>query len=152
MAGLAAAKDNGSGIEPDLLPSRDGVLFCRHDIGLKRSTDGAIGTPTAVDFSWVLDTSHGADYFRRWHRERDKSGGLLVHKATHHFDAVNWFVDSYPQRVFCMGELKFYGKRAAAERAEQERRATAEAEARQADPQFSAIETLYGAGYSFSDG
>src|SRR5690606_33277886 len=25
---------------------------------------GAIGTPLAVDFSWLLDTSHGADYFR----------------------------------------------------------------------------------------
>ena len=79
---------------------------------------GTIGRPLAADLSWVLDTSHGADYFRRWHREKDKSGGLLVHKATHHFDAVNWFVDSYPQRVFCMGELKFYGKAAAEARGE----------------------------------
>src|SRR6185437_7136527 len=47
---------------------------------------GAIGVPRLVDFSWMLDTSHGADYFRRWHREKDMSGGLLVHKATHHFD------------------------------------------------------------------
>ena len=51
---------------------------------------GVVGRPLAVDFSWMLDTSHGADYFRRWHREKHNSGGLLVHKATHHFDLVNW--------------------------------------------------------------
>jgi len=59
----------------------------------------------------VLDTSHGADYFRRWHRNKENSGGLLVHKSTHHFDLINWWVDSYPQRVFAMGELKFYGQK-----------------------------------------
>ena len=79
---------------------------------------GLIGKPTAVEFNWMLDTSHGADYFRRWHREKDKSGGLLVHKASHHFDLVNWVIDSYPQRVFCMGELKFYGKKNAEARGE----------------------------------
>jgi predicted dehydrogenase len=72
---------------------------------------GAIGKPMAVDFAWMLDTSHGADYFRRWHREKDKSGGLLVHKASHHFDLINWWIASYAQKVFCMGDLKFYGKK-----------------------------------------
>jgi len=80
---------------------------------------GAIGRPRAVDFEWVLDTRHGADYFRRWHREKDKSGGLLVHKATHHFDLINWWIDSYPKRVFAMGDLHFYGRENAAERGEQ---------------------------------
>ena len=79
---------------------------------------GAIGRPLAVDFSWMLDTSHGADYFRRWHREKDKSGGLLVHKATHHFDLVNWWIDSHPRRVFAMGDLKFYGRANAEARGE----------------------------------
>jgi len=45
-----------------------------------------------VTFEWVLDTAHGADYFRRWHREKDKSGGLLIHKSSHHFDLVNWWL------------------------------------------------------------
>ena len=80
--------------------------------------EGAVGRPLAVDFSWVLDTSHGADYFRRWHREKVNSGGLLVHKATHHFDLVNWWIDSYPQRVFALGELKFYGEANASARGE----------------------------------
>ncbi len=80
--------------------------------------DGLIGQPLAVDFSWLLDTSHGADYFRRWHREKENSGGLLVHKATHHFDLVNWWIDSYPESVFALGKLAFYGKDNAAARGE----------------------------------
>jgi len=80
--------------------------------------NGAIGRPLFCDFHWVLDTRHGADYFRRWHREKDKSGGLLVHKSTHHFDLVNWWLDSSPQTVYCMGELKFYGRENAQNRGE----------------------------------
>ena len=80
--------------------------------------DGVVGRPLAVDFSWVLDTSHGADYFRRWHREKKNSGGLLVHKATHHFDLVNWWIDSYPRQVFALGDLLFYGKSNAEARGE----------------------------------
>lgn len=79
---------------------------------------GVIGKPLAVDLCWRLDTNHGPDYFRRWHREKEKSGGLLVHKSTHHFDIINWWVDSYPQQVFSMGDLKFYGRKNAAERGE----------------------------------
>lgn len=79
---------------------------------------GKIGRPLAVDFSWMLDTSHGADYFRRWHREKQNSGGLLVHKATHHFDLVNWWIDSYPAQVFAMGNLSFYGRENAEARGE----------------------------------
>ncbi|MCO5185620.1 MAG: Gfo/Idh/MocA family oxidoreductase [Anaerolineae bacterium] len=81
--------------------------------------DGLVGRPLLVDFSWVLDTSHGADYFRRWHREKQNSGGLLVHKSTHHFDLVNWWIDAYPKSVFAMGDLSFYGKQNAAARGEQ---------------------------------
>jgi len=77
-----------------------------------------IGRPTSVHFEWVLDTRHGADYFRRWHREKDKSGGLLVHKATHHFDLINWLIDSYPEEVFALGDLFFYGRENAADRGE----------------------------------
>ncbi len=79
---------------------------------------GQIGTPLHVDFQWYLDTSHGADYFRRWHREMDKSGGLLVHKATHHFDMVNFILDDLPEEVFAYGQLKFYGRANAEARGE----------------------------------
>jgi predicted dehydrogenase len=72
--------------------------------------DGVIGTPTSVHFEWMLNTSHGADYYRRWHRDKRNSGGLMVHKATHHFDLVNFWLGSSPKTVFGMGDLKFYGK------------------------------------------
>lgn len=71
---------------------------------------GAIGDLTSVDFHWYLDTSHGADYFRRWHRLMDKSGSLWVHKATHHFDLLNWWIESDPSEVYATGALEFYGK------------------------------------------
>jgi predicted dehydrogenase len=80
--------------------------------------EGRIGTPLLVDFQWVLDTNHGADYFRRWHRQKENSGGLLVHKATHHFDLVNFWVDSLPEEVFAMGGLRFYGRANAEARGE----------------------------------
>ncbi|MFT4307167.1 MAG: Gfo/Idh/MocA family oxidoreductase [Microbacterium sp.] len=78
--------------------------------------DGELGRITSVDFSWLLDTKHGADYFRRWHREKEHSGGLLVHKASHHFDLVNWWIDAAPTRVYASGGLRFYGAANAAAR------------------------------------
>jgi predicted dehydrogenase len=71
---------------------------------------GEIGTLTSVDFHWYLDTSHGADYFRRWHGYKEKGGTLLVHKSTHHFDLLNWWINSDPAEVFAYGQLEFYGK------------------------------------------
>jgi predicted dehydrogenase len=70
---------------------------------------GEIGAVTSVHFEWVLDTVHGADYFRRWHRYKASSGGLLVHKSTHHFDLVNWWLGDTPERVYARGGLRFYG-------------------------------------------
>ena len=72
--------------------------------------NGAIGELTSVDFHWYLDTSHGADYFRRWHRKTENSGSLWVHKATHHFDLLNWWIESDPVSVYAQGSLDFYGK------------------------------------------
>jgi len=70
---------------------------------------GRIGTVLSVTFEWVLDTAHGADYFRRWHRDKANSGGLLIHKASHHFDLVNWWIADVPERVYARGGVKFYG-------------------------------------------
>ena len=78
--------------------------------------EGHIGQVTSVEFTWLLDTHHGADYFRRWHREKEHSGGLLVHKSSHHFDLVNWWIGQRPQRVFASGGLRFYGAENAAAR------------------------------------
>jgi len=70
----------------------------------------AIGDLISVDFHEYLDTSHGADYFRRWHRLKENSGTLLVHKASHHFDQANWWINSTPVSVTASGDLKFYGR------------------------------------------
>ncbi|KAL6849619.1 hypothetical protein ACO1O0_009161 [Amphichorda felina] len=79
---------------------------------------GAIGTVTSVHFEWMLNTSHGADYFRRWHRDARNSGGLLVHKSTHHFDLVNFWLRSRPRTVYAQGDLRFYGRENAESRGE----------------------------------
>jgi len=71
-----------------------------------------IGEILSVHFEWLLDVRHGADYFRRWHREKANSGGLMVHKASHHFDLVNWWLGSEPEEVFGYGRLGFYGAEA----------------------------------------
>lgn len=91
--------------------------YAPHNSALRELiAEGAIGTPTSVHFEWLLDTRHGADYFRRWHRDKRNSGGLMVHKSTHHFDLVNFWLGSQPETVFGMGDLKFYGRANAEER------------------------------------
>lgn len=69
---------------------------------------GVIGDVLSVDFHWLLDTNHGADYFRRWHSHKANSGGLMVHKATHHFDLVNWWLSAVPVSVMAKGKRDFY--------------------------------------------
>lgn len=69
-----------------------------------------IGKVTSVDFNWMLNVYHGADYFRRWHGLTARSGSLWVHKATHHFDLLNWWLDSDPLEVTAQGSLEHYGK------------------------------------------
>ena len=69
-----------------------------------------VGKITSVDFHWYLNVYHGADYFRRWHAYMDKSGSLWVHKSTHHFDLLNWWLNSDPVEVMAYGELNHYGK------------------------------------------
>jgi predicted dehydrogenase len=70
--------------------------------------NNAIGDVLSVDFHWLLNTLHGADYFRRWHSQKEISGGLMVHKATHHFDLVNWWLGSDPETVMAYGKREYY--------------------------------------------
>jgi predicted dehydrogenase len=69
---------------------------------------GEIGAILSVDFHWMLDTAHGADYFRRWHSHKVNSGGLMIHKATHHFDLANWWIGGLPASVYATGKREFY--------------------------------------------
>jgi predicted dehydrogenase len=69
---------------------------------------GVIGEILSLDFHWLLNVHHGADYFRRWHRNKENSGGLMVHKATHHFDLVNWWLSDVPETVYASGHRNYY--------------------------------------------
>ena len=39
---------------------------------------GTIGEIKSVHFEWLLDTIHGADYFRRWHRNKNNASTQAV--------------------------------------------------------------------------
>lgn len=71
--------------------------------------EGKIGRITSVDLNWSIDTHHGSSYFMRWNRLRGNSGGLSIHKSTHHLDLVSWLVDQAPLEVFAHGALNYYG-------------------------------------------
>ena len=72
--------------------------------------NSGLGKVTSVDFSWYLDVFHGADYFRRWHRLKARGGSLWLHKASHHFDLVNWWLGADPVEVAASSSLRRYGR------------------------------------------
>lgn len=95
-----------------------GHLFVTHNmryganmIKIKELIDeGVIGKVLTIDFRETLDRNHGADYFRRWHGKKENSGGLLIHKSSHHFDVINWFAGSRASKLNARGSTAFYGK------------------------------------------
>ena len=70
---------------------------------------GMIGDISSVDFHWNIHHAHLTAYMQRWHGESSRGGTLWVHKATHHFDMVNWFIDSEPEQVQAYGALERFG-------------------------------------------
>ncbi len=71
---------------------------------------GELGKVLSAEYHEYLDIDHGASYYRRWHGKKRFSGSLLVHKASHHFDQMNWWLDSEPETVHANGKVGFYGK------------------------------------------
>ncbi|MBE6883081.1 MAG: Gfo/Idh/MocA family oxidoreductase [Ruminococcaceae bacterium] len=76
--------------------------------------EGLVGDIFSIHFEWLLDRNmdvqaHGTSYFRRWNARMAKSGGLLVHKSTHHFDMINWWIGQKPMKVSAFGKLNLYG-------------------------------------------
>ena len=61
--------------------------------------ENKVGKVTHVDLNWYIDIHHGASYFNRWNRMRENSGSLSIHKSSHHFDLVNWWVDGIPEHL-----------------------------------------------------
>lgn len=52
----------------------------------------------------------GEAYYRDWHADRSKSGGLLVHKGSHDIDVLHWLCGGYTRRVTALGKLAVYGE------------------------------------------
>ncbi len=75
----------------------------------KLLASGVIGKPLSIHYEYVLNPKHGGDYFKRWHRHMEMSGGMLVHKATHHFDIVNWILEDEPVSVTAQGARLYFG-------------------------------------------
>ncbi len=71
--------------------------------------DEAIGPVKSVHYAEMLDLDHGTSYFRRWNRRRAFSGGLQIHKASHHFDKLNWWLNSKAVEVTATGGLRNFG-------------------------------------------
>ncbi|EQB56629.1 hypothetical protein CGLO_03348 [Colletotrichum gloeosporioides Cg-14] len=71
---------------------------------------GVIGEIATVHMDWILDCAHGSDFMRRWHRNKETSGGIQMHKSIHHFDLVHFWLNTEPELVYCIGDLRFYGK------------------------------------------
>lgn len=72
--------------------------------------DGWIGEVKNVDMNYHITHSHLMRYMQRWHGQRKYGGSLWVHKSTHHFDMINWWINSDPEEVFAKGALERFGK------------------------------------------
>lgn len=72
--------------------------------------EGKVGRITHIDLNWYVDINHGASYFNRWNRQRENSGSLSIHKSSHHFDLINWWIGGgTPLKVNAFGDLNHYG-------------------------------------------
>ncbi len=71
---------------------------------------GIVGKIQAVEFNYYLSHQHLVQYMQRWHGQTNNGGSLWVHKATHHFDMVNWYINSEPEQVFAFASLERFGK------------------------------------------
>ena len=71
--------------------------------------EGVIGNVLRMEYSELLDRKHGTSYFRRWNSRRACSNGLELHKSCHHFDKMNFLLDSRAAEVTAMGALSYHG-------------------------------------------
>lgn len=73
---------------------------------------GKLGRIMRVEYTDMLDLMHGKSYFRRWNSRRKNSNGLELHKSTHHFDRLNYLLNSHAVEVIADGTLTAYGANA----------------------------------------
>ncbi len=78
----------------------------------KLLSSGVIGRVLSLEYHETLDQVHGKSYFRRWNSRRTLSNGLELHKSSHHFDKMNYLLESHAVEVSASGALVAYGARA----------------------------------------
>ena len=71
--------------------------------------NGTIGDIRSAEFHWHIRHGHLQRYMQRWHGEANRGGTLWVHKSTHHFDLLNWWLDSDPEEVHAHADLEIFG-------------------------------------------
>ena len=69
---------------------------------------GKLGRIMAINYDYYVNRTHGADYFKRWHRLMEFSEGMLLHKSTHHFDIINWILEDEPRLVTALADKIYY--------------------------------------------
>lgn len=71
--------------------------------------EGAIGRVISVN---AVDNINygGYAFFHDWHRLRENTTSLLLQKASHSLDIINWLVDSRPAKVAAFGGLDVFGR------------------------------------------
>lgn len=72
---------------------------------------GVIGNVVALQSDDYRNIGHGSDYYRRWHRQRQYSGGMLIHKGCHTFDVLNWMAQARPVSVYAMSSRRYFKPR-----------------------------------------
>ena len=69
---------------------------------------GIIGR--VINVHAVDNISYGGHaFFHDWHRRRDNITSLLLQKASHSLDIINWLVNSRPSSVAAFGGLNVFG-------------------------------------------
>lgn len=106
----------------------------RHREIKRRLQAGAIGRVLHVAMDYHVDIRHGASYFLRWNRERARSGGLTIHKSTHHLDLISWWLGQAPTSVYAVGGRDYYGP----DSPHRPTAATTPTEVREQDPYYAA--------------
>lgn len=69
--------------------------------------DGMIGEVKAVWCRYFVGDG-GDRFFKDWHADRSKVNSLLLQKASHDLDVINWLAGGYPRRVVGTGGQTLY--------------------------------------------
>lgn len=68
---------------------------------------GEIGKIISVQY--INNVHYGDGYFRKWMRTEGKIGNLMLQKATHDFDLINYIIQDDPVSMAAFGSRMLYG-------------------------------------------